>query len=228
MNPWMSVWEIIPLLFYFCSFIILFLHSQRMNIISLQVLLAFAMFATTAIAGLIPIKVETRGNYFIENVQLLHFITRSQDDDERQGKRAAWILTLLSCFAGGVFMGTCFLDIFPHIKLAKNKLNLLFYVSSENYDRFMKKAQWGIEYPFPQFFICCGFFLVYLLEELTLKVFATPENDGHGHSHGGNGKFVVALLFYEIMNLFIIFEVLPITTTTTNEVVIVENAARRR
>ncbi|CAK5013296.1 unnamed protein product [Meloidogyne enterolobii] len=29
---------------------------------------------------------------------------------------AEWILSLLSCFAGGVFMGTCFLDIFPHIK----------------------------------------------------------------------------------------------------------------
>jgi len=74
----------------------------------------------------------------------------------------------------------------------KSDLNILCFVSSENYDRFLAKAQWGIEYPFPQFFICCGFFLVYLLEELTLKVFATSEDSGsgHGHSHGGNGKLV--------------------------------------
>lgn len=60
--------------------------------------------------------------------------------------------------------------------------------SSENYAKFTAKVQWGIEYPFPQLFICCGFFLVYLLEELTLKVFASSEDGGshggHGHSHG--------------------------------------------
>lgn len=135
-----------------------------MNKISLQVLLALAMFATTALAGLIPIK-------------LLNYLSKRQMEDERHGKRAAWILSLLSCFAGGVFMGTCFLDIFPHI--------------NENYAKFTAKTQWGIEYPFPQFFICCGFFLVYLLEELTLKVFASSEDGGsvgHGHSHGGSAS----------------------------------------
>lgn len=132
----------------------------EMNTISLQVLLALAMFVTTALAGLIPIKV-------------LHVITKRQDGDDRQSRRAAWILTLLSCFAGGVFMGTCFLDIFPHI--------------NENYERFKGKAQWSLEYPFPQFFVCCGFFLVYLLEEVTLKVFSAPHGGGHGHSHGDSG-----------------------------------------
>jgi solute carrier family 39 (zinc transporter), member 1/2/3 len=77
-----------------------------MSTISLQILLALAMFATTALAGLIPIK-------------LLNLIAKRQDDENgRKGRQAAWILTLLSCFAGGVFMGTCFLDIFPHIKSA--------------------------------------------------------------------------------------------------------------
>ncbi|KAF7635047.1 hypothetical protein Mgra_00005488 [Meloidogyne graminicola] len=88
-----------------------------------------------------------------------------------QNKLAEWILSLLSCFAGGVFMGTCFLDIFPHI--------------NENYERFILKSKWKIEYPLPQFFVCCGFFLVYLLEELILKIFSSSTlHSGHSHSVG--------------------------------------------
>lgn len=69
-------------------------------------------------------------------------------------------------------MGTCFLDIFPHI--------------NSNYEKFRANANWEVDYPFPEFFVCCGFFLVYLLEELTLKVFSSP----FGHSHGRtNGHF---------------------------------------
>uniref|UniRef100_A0A915EF75 Uncharacterized protein n=1 Tax=Ditylenchus dipsaci TaxID=166011 RepID=A0A915EF75_9BILA len=90
-----------------------------------------------------------------------------------ENKKAAWCLTLLSCFAGGVFMGTCFLDIFPHV--------------NANYARFKVKVGWTAAYPFPELFVCSGFFLVYFLEELMLKVFMTPSPNGsvtgHGHSH---------------------------------------------
>lgn len=68
---------------------------------------------------------------------------------------------------------------------------------SENYGRFLEKSRWSVDYPFPQFFVCCGFFMVYLLEvpsshpfrvfnvrsqsqELSLRVFSSA---GHGHSH---------------------------------------------
>lgn len=124
-----------------------------MDRITLQLLLALAMLIATVFAGLTPLK-------------LLKVITKKQDDGN--GRRAAWVLTLLSCFAGGVFMGTCFLDIFPHI--------------NSNYARFRKNAGW-VDYPFPEFFVCCGFFLVYLLEELALKVFTHQ----HPHSHGARG-----------------------------------------
>nr|CAD2187161.1 unnamed protein product [Meloidogyne enterolobii] len=101
-----------------------------MNIIPLQAILALAMFLTTALAGLLPIK-------------LLNMINRRRDEEnERETRLAEWILSLLSCFAGGVFMGTCFLDIFPHI--------------NENYERFIIKSKWKIEYPLTQFFVCCG------------------------------------------------------------------------
>lgn len=41
----------------------------------------------------------------------------------------------------------------------------------------------GWSYPFPELFICLGFFLTYLLEEVTLKVFGS-----HGHEHGEEKK----------------------------------------
>lgn len=134
-----------------------------MNIIPLQAILALAMFLTTALAGLLPIK-------------LLNLINRRRDEEnERETRLAEWILSLLSCFAGGVFMGTCFLDIFPHI--------------NENYERFIIKSKWRIEYPLAQFFVCCGFFLVYLLEELILKIFSSSAlHVGHSHSVENNSS----------------------------------------
>uniref|UniRef100_A0A914EP87 Uncharacterized protein n=1 Tax=Acrobeloides nanus TaxID=290746 RepID=A0A914EP87_9BILA len=80
---------------------------------------------------------------------------------------SSWIFTLLSCFGGGVFLGTCFLDIFPHV--------------NANYDEFKRISGYQSSYPFPEFFACCGFFLVYFLEEISLKIFSAG---GQGHSHG--------------------------------------------
>ncbi|CAK5053277.1 unnamed protein product [Meloidogyne enterolobii] len=117
-----------------------------MNIIPLQAILALAMFLTTALAGLLPIK-------------------------RNQTRRMDTFFIIMFC--GGVFMGTCFLDIFPHI--------------NENYERFIIKSKWKIEYPLTQFFVCCGFFLVYLLEELILKIFSSSAlHAGHSHSAGNN------------------------------------------
>uniref|UniRef100_A0A183BIR9 Zinc transporter ZIP3 n=1 Tax=Globodera pallida TaxID=36090 RepID=A0A183BIR9_GLOPA len=114
------------------------------------------MFVLTAVAGIsaIFLRLKLTGGGGQSDGSL-------SASTQNQRKRTAWILTLLSCFAGGVFMGTCFLDIFPHI--------------NEHYEHFRDKTQWEMEFPFPQFFICCGFFLVYLLEELILKVFASSE-----------------------------------------------------
>ncbi|XGW22480.1 hypothetical protein V3C99_005032 [Haemonchus contortus] len=113
----------------------------------LQVALAVVMFLTTAIAGFIPLK-------------LLRFLNKTQGDNKKRGR---W-LSLLSCFSGGVFMGTCFLDIIPHI--------------NENYEDFKVLSGTNFEFPLPQFFTCVGFFLVYLIEEICIKVFAMK----HDHS----------------------------------------------
>uniref|UniRef100_A0AC34RLW0 Uncharacterized protein n=1 Tax=Panagrolaimus sp. JU765 TaxID=591449 RepID=A0AC34RLW0_9BILA len=125
-----------------------------MDDVLLQFCLAFAMFLTTALAGLVPIKL----------VKLIN-------ESSTESKRASWIMTLLSCFGGGVFIATCFLDIFPHVQ--------------NNFEQFLHISGWNITFPVPQFCACVGFFLVYLLEEVSLKVFAS---DHHGHLHGHVGS----------------------------------------
>uniref|UniRef100_A0A0K0G3E1 Zinc transporter ZIP2 (inferred by orthology to a human protein) n=1 Tax=Strongyloides venezuelensis TaxID=75913 RepID=A0A0K0G3E1_STRVS len=83
-------------------------------------------------------------------------------------KKHAWILSLLSCFAGGVFLATCLLDIFPHI--------------NENFSSFKKNANWDFHYPMPEFIACLGFFIIFFIEEITIKVFKNMDSP-HGHAH---------------------------------------------
>uniref|UniRef100_A0A0K0DXY8 Zinc/iron permease n=1 Tax=Strongyloides stercoralis TaxID=6248 RepID=A0A0K0DXY8_STRER len=79
-------------------------------------------------------------------------------------KKSAKLLSLLSCFGGGVFFAVCLLDIFPHI--------------DEKYDNLIKKTNYNINFPITKILIAFGFFLVYFIEELTIKIVSN-----HSHSH---------------------------------------------
>ncbi|GMS98585.1 hypothetical protein PENTCL1PPCAC_20760 [Pristionchus entomophagus] len=118
----------------------------------LQILLAIGMLVTTAIAGMVSLR-------------LMSMLTNK--DGQPSKKSARW-LSLLSCFSGGVFLATCFLDIIPHV--------------DENYRLFLSESSLDWEFPVPYLFMCSGFFLVYLIEEACIKIFSMS---GHGHSHGG-------------------------------------------
>uniref|UniRef100_A0A1I7UN99 Zinc transporter ZIP3 n=1 Tax=Caenorhabditis tropicalis TaxID=1561998 RepID=A0A1I7UN99_9PELO len=116
----------------------------------LQSVLAIILLVSSALSGWGPLV-------------LLTIMQKKGKDQSDSG----W-LSYLSCFSGGVFMATCFLDVVPHL--------------NQNYQSMLEK--YHLEYPVPlnQVFICCGFFLVYFIEAFTSKLFGT---DGHGHSHGG-------------------------------------------
>ncbi|KAI6174894.1 hypothetical protein M3Y97_00972100 [Aphelenchoides bicaudatus] len=131
--------------------------GATMEGVTLQVLLALIMFLTTAAAGLLPLKV-------------LQSLAKKGSDN----RVSSWILTLLSCFAGGVFLATCFLDIFPHV--------------NSGYEKYKKDYNWNNDYPLPEFMACLGFFFVYFIEELSLKVFAKHGHSHHGHAHGNQNK----------------------------------------
>ncbi|MCP9260496.1 Zinc transporter ZIP3 [Dirofilaria immitis] len=82
-----------------------------MNEFTMQIVFAAAMFLTTTIAGFAPFKLMTM-----------------IAPDGVMNRRASIIMSIMSCYAGGIFLATCFLDTLPHLKkevellkLSKNK-----------------------------------------------------------------------------------------------------------
>uniref|UniRef100_A0A0N5B605 Zinc/iron permease n=1 Tax=Strongyloides papillosus TaxID=174720 RepID=A0A0N5B605_STREA len=120
-----------------------------MSDIILQVVLAIIMLLVTIFAGLIPLKI----------------CKKLMSKDSTFSKSSSKIMTLLTCFGGGVFMATCFLDIFPHML--------------EEYEKVQNLLNQEFNYPFPYFFACIGFFLVYGIEEFSIKLFGIK----HSHDH---------------------------------------------
>ncbi|KHN83968.1 Zinc transporter ZIP3 [Toxocara canis] len=99
------------------------------------------MLLTTMLAGFAPLKVLT--------------VVASSGQPSR---KVACTLSLLSCFAGGVFLATCFLDVIPHV--------------NANFHMFNTNSSLNTAYPLPELLFCVGFFAVYLLEELCVRLFA--------------------------------------------------------
>ena len=64
-------------------------------------------------------------------------------------------MSLLSCFAGGVFMGTCILDLFPDVQ--KQIKALLHEFPQED-----------PAYPIAEFIVVFGFLLVMTVEQIVL------------------------------------------------------------
>lgn len=89
------------------------------------------------------------------------------------------VLSLISCFAGGVFLAACLLDIIP---------DYLSDISTE-----LSSRQVQTSFPLPEFIMAAGFFTVLILERLVLDCQerraphgeTEPLLQGHGHAHGG-------------------------------------------
>uniref|UniRef100_A0A915JHG4 Uncharacterized protein n=1 Tax=Romanomermis culicivorax TaxID=13658 RepID=A0A915JHG4_ROMCU len=87
-----------------------------------------------------------------------------------QHKWPSLVLCLLSCFTGGVFLGTCFLHLMPDVAAGLAKVR--------------RQFDWDVHYPVAEMISCVGFFLVFFVEELVLLCF--NGRNGHHHHHGHN------------------------------------------
>uniref|UniRef100_A0A3B1ICY9 Solute carrier family 39 member 1 n=1 Tax=Astyanax mexicanus TaxID=7994 RepID=A0A3B1ICY9_ASTMX len=85
------------------------------------------------------------------------------------------VLSFISCFAGGVFLAACLLDIIPD------------YLSD------ISDQLQGLDGGFPvaEFIMACGFFTVLILERIVLSCTGSRSEEtspllghGHGHAHG--------------------------------------------
>lgn len=94
------------------------------------------------------------------------------------------VLSLISCFAGGVFLAACLLDIIPD------------YLSDINAELGVRKVE--TDFPLPEFIMAAGFFTVLILERIVLNCremrgsqeerapLIADNRNGHGHGHGTN------------------------------------------
>uniref|UniRef100_A0AC35UDY8 Zinc transporter ZIP3 n=1 Tax=Rhabditophanes sp. KR3021 TaxID=114890 RepID=A0AC35UDY8_9BILA len=117
----------------------------------LQTSLIFGLLIVTAVAGLIPL-------YLVHK-------TKSKVRTARSVLMRDKILSMLSCYGGGVFYAVCFLDIFPHI--------------DKKYAEFKELSEYNSDLPVTQLLLCFGFFLVYFLEEVSVKCLG----NSHSHNH---------------------------------------------
>ncbi|KAM9409410.1 zinc transporter ZIP1 [Pholidichthys leucotaenia] len=95
------------------------------------------------------------------------------------------VLSLISCFAGGVFLAACLLDIIPD------------YLSDINTE--LNAWQMETSFPLPEFIVAVGFFLVLILERIVLHCremrgaheerapLISDSRNGHGHGHNHVG-----------------------------------------
>lgn len=64
------------------------------------------------------------------------------------------VISLLNCFAGGVFLGTCLLDLFPEVQ--------------DNIDEVMVALKINSSFPFAEFLVVLGLFTVLIVEQISL------------------------------------------------------------
>ncbi|NP_997748.2 zinc transporter ZIP1 [Danio rerio] len=140
------------------------------------------------------------------------------------------VLSFVSCFAGGVFLSACLLDIIPD------------YLSDIHGE--LQKRDLDDGFPLPEFIMACGFFTVLILEKMVLScteghrneetapLLAPAAPNGHAHGHPsvndleGSGHHVHvdfhahssfrSFMLFLSLSLHSVFEGLAIGLQTTN------------
>lgn len=88
-----------------------------------------------------------------------------QQFDPARRRRYKTVMSLLSCYAAGVFLATCLLDLFPQVR-------------SNLQDAF---ASAGIKTQFPmaEFILACGLFLILITEQVVLSMKDHQRGNGY-------------------------------------------------
>ena len=94
--------------------------------------------------------------------------------DLSEGSRGGLIVSMLSCFSGGVILTTALTHMLPEVNQ--------FVMYNRKADRLSDD-----EWPLAEIWVLCGFFMVYLLEEVGAKGFHSPPGDFPRGEEGTEG-----------------------------------------
>ncbi|EFX81451.1 hypothetical protein DAPPUDRAFT_303498 [Daphnia pulex] len=109
------------------------------------------LFVVTLLSCLLPLKLMDT----IRNVA-----------DPVRKLRYSRVISLLNCFAGGVFLGTCLLDLFPEVQ--------------DNIDDVMVALKINSSFPFAEFLVVLGLFTVLIVEQISLDCKHEPSRQEIG------------------------------------------------
>lgn len=111
-----------------------------MDINKAKSIILATLFVVTLLSCLLPLKLMDTIRHVADPVRKLRY-TR--------------VISLLNCFAGGVFLGTCLLDLFPEVQ--------------DNIDDVMTALKIDSSFPVAEFLVVLGLFTVLIVEQISLE-----------------------------------------------------------
>lgn len=120
---------------------------MALSVVAAKGLVLGVLFVMTFGLGLIPVKMMT----------IIHrSAANSPDDTGRRSRMATYkrVISFLSCFAAGVFLATCFLDLLPGVR--RHLITVLFAMNIFT------------GFPLAEFVMSVGLFLILIVEQVVL------------------------------------------------------------
>ncbi|ESO02681.1 hypothetical protein HELRODRAFT_94735 [Helobdella robusta] len=142
---------------------------------NIKIIILIALFVITTIFCFLPQVVIFLSNKF-DRVALP--LTREEFKKRRRKRRFRKnSVSLMNCFASGVFLGVCLLDLLPEVE--------------ENIEQFVTDYRIDINFPLAQFCVVVGFLLLMILEQVATLFKKDSSNPFvHHHHHGGPDSLV--------------------------------------
>lgn len=104
-----------------------------MEVVAIQIICLAVLFVIMTFCGLLPVMLVMRN----KNVQFSDL--------------AATLISMCNCLAGGVFIGMCFLGLFPYVH--------------EKFSEILSKLSISTTFPIAEFVIMLGFFIILTVEQ---------------------------------------------------------------
>jgi len=117
--------------------------DEKPNMVSEKIIVMLTMLVITFLFGMLPLKL---------------FSTVRSNTDVTGRIRWRLVISFASCFAGGVFIGACMLDLIPDVE---EKIGDVLTELQRDYNV-------DFDYPLAQFIIVLGFFMILTIEQTVL------------------------------------------------------------
>lgn len=112
-----------------------------MNLILTKIIVLFTLLLGTFVSSMLPLVILK--------------ILQARSFTDRTAEKIRNVISLISCFAAGIFLGTCLLDLFPDVQ--------------EKFLQYFKRKRIASKFPFSEFIVIMGLLLMLFVEQTILS-----------------------------------------------------------